>query len=59
VTGAAHNRGTPAVAGQVPAVPDPVLLAAQRRQARRTALLLGIVALCVYLGFMLATGLRN
>jgi hypothetical protein len=59
VTGSADNSGTQAVAGHDPAAPDPVLLAAQRRQARRTALLLGIVALCVYLGFMLATGLRN
>jgi hypothetical protein len=38
---------------------DPVLIAAQRRQARRTALLLGIVAACVYVGFILATGLRS
>ncbi|MBL8201105.1 MAG: hypothetical protein JNK40_09055 [Chromatiales bacterium] len=38
---------------------DPVIIAGQRRQARRTALVLGIVALCVYLGFILATGLRH
>lgn len=38
---------------------DPVVIAAQRRQARRTALVLGIVAVCVYLGFIVATGLRN
>jgi hypothetical protein len=42
-----------------PALHDPVLLAAQRRQARRTALLLAVVALCTYLGFIIATGLRN
>jgi hypothetical protein len=59
VTGTAHNSGTPAGVGHDPALPDPVLLAAQRRRARRTALLLGIVAACVYLGFILATGLRN
>ncbi|MEQ1801004.1 MAG: hypothetical protein ABL989_03715 [Gammaproteobacteria bacterium] len=38
---------------------DPVVIAEQRRQARRTALLLGIIAMCVYLGFIVATGLRN
>ena len=59
MTGTARNRGTPAGVGPAPALPDPVLLAAQRRQARRTALLLGIVAACVYLGFILATGLRD
>jgi hypothetical protein len=59
VTGTAHNSGVPAGAGDDPALPDPVLLAAQRRQARRTALVLGIVAICVYLGFILATGLRS
>lgn len=59
MTGTAHNSGAPAGVGRDPAPPDPVLLAAQRRQARRTALLLGIVAACVYLGFILATGLRN
>jgi len=31
----------------------------QRRRARRTALVLGVLALCTYLGFILATGLRN
>jgi hypothetical protein len=49
-----HNSGAPAGAG-----PDPALLAAQRQQARRTAAVLGIVAACVYLGFILAVGLRN
>jgi uncharacterized membrane protein (DUF485 family) len=38
---------------------DPAVIAAQRRQARRAAVLLGIVALCVYVGFIVATGLRN
>ncbi|MEO7387259.1 MAG: hypothetical protein ABIX37_10020 [Gammaproteobacteria bacterium] len=38
---------------------DPVLLAAQRRQARRTAVLLGILAACFYVGFILATSLRH
>jgi uncharacterized membrane protein (DUF485 family) len=31
----------------------------QRRRARRTALFLGVLALCMYVGFILATGLRN
>jgi len=31
----------------------------QRRRARRVALLLGAVALCTYLGFILAIGLRR
>jgi hypothetical protein len=52
VTGPAHNSGDPALA-------DAALLAEQRRQARRTALLLGLIALGVYLGFIIATGLRN
>jgi len=38
---------------------DPELIAAQRRQARRAALGLGIVALLVYVGFIVATGLRH
>jgi hypothetical protein len=38
---------------------DPAVIAAQRRQARRAAVLLGIVALCVYAGFIVATGLRH
>ncbi len=59
MTGSVHKSGDPAGIGHDPTLPDPVLLAAQRRQARRTALLLGFVALCVYLGFILATGLRN
>lgn len=59
MSGSAHNSGTSAGVGHDPALPDPVLLAAQRRQARRTALLLGIIAACVYLGFIVATGLRN
>lgn len=40
-----------------PAHPD--LLAEQRRQARRTAWLLGIVVACIFLGYIIATGLRN
>ncbi|MDH5254761.1 MAG: hypothetical protein OEW72_02495 [Gammaproteobacteria bacterium] len=59
MTGSGHNSGAPAGVGHDQVLPDPVLVAAQRRQARRAALLLGIVALCVYLGFILATGLRN
>ena len=31
----------------------------QRRRARRTALWLGLLALGMYLGFILSTGLRN
>jgi len=59
VTGPAHNNSaTAGVEHDLPPA-DPVLVAAQRRQARRTALVLGIVAACVYLGFILATGLRN
>jgi len=38
---------------------DADLIAAQRRQARRAALGLGIVALLVYVGFIVATGLRH
>jgi hypothetical protein len=38
---------------------DAAQLEQQRRHARRTALVLGAVALCVYLGFILATGLRH
>jgi hypothetical protein len=34
-------------------------LAEQRRRARRGAFLLGALALAMYLGFILATGLRN
>ncbi|MEZ5564139.1 MAG: hypothetical protein R3F24_00890 [Gammaproteobacteria bacterium] len=40
------------------AEPDTSLLATQRRRARRTALLLGFLALCLYLGFIVSTGLR-
>jgi hypothetical protein len=54
VTGSVHNSGAADGGGH-----DPALLAAQRRQARRTALVLGIVAVCVYLGFILGTSLRN
>ncbi|MEO8444718.1 MAG: hypothetical protein ABI567_06915 [Gammaproteobacteria bacterium] len=42
-----------------PAGTDAALLAEQRRRARRTALLLGFISLCMYLGFILATGLRS
>jgi hypothetical protein len=59
VTGSAHKSGAGTGVGHEPALPDPVLLAAQRRQARRTALVLGVVAVCVYVGFILGTGLRN
>ncbi|MBN8280487.1 MAG: hypothetical protein J0M16_07765 [Gammaproteobacteria bacterium] len=38
---------------------DPAALFAQRRQARRWALVLGVVAFCVYVGFILATGFRH
>ena len=38
---------------------DPAIVAGQRRQARRTAVLLGIVALGIFLGFILAVGMRN
>jgi len=31
----------------------------KRRRARRTAFLLGALALCVYIGFILSTVLRN
>lgn len=54
MTGDLQNGAAPAGAA---AGPDEI--AAQRRQARRTALLLGIVAVCVYLGFIVAVGLRN
>ena len=64
MTGTVHNSGAADGGGHdpalpAPALPDPVLLAAQRRQARRTALVLGVVAVCVYVGFILGTGLRN
>ena len=38
---------------------EPAEIQAQRRRARRTALLLGALAFCIYLGFILATGLRS
>ena len=38
---------------------DPAVLVAQRRQARRWALVLGVIAFCVYVGFILATGFRH
>ena len=38
---------------------EQVELQLRRRRARRMALALGFVALCVYLGFILATGLRS
>ena len=38
---------------------DPAVLAAQRRQARRWALVLGVIAFCVYVGFILATSFRH
>jgi hypothetical protein len=40
-------------------VTNPVQLAEQRRRARRTAVMLGVLALCVYVGFILSTMLRN
>ncbi|MDP2323354.1 MAG: hypothetical protein Q8N51_04905 [Gammaproteobacteria bacterium] len=39
--------------------PGQAELQEQRRRARRAAFLLGALALCLYLGFILATGLRN
>jgi hypothetical protein len=38
---------------------DAAQVEAQRRRARRTAFLLGFVALAVYLGFIVTTGLRH
>ena len=52
MTDAVHNSVEPALQ-------DAALIAAQRRQSRRVALLLGVIAACIYLGFILATGLRN
>jgi len=40
-------------------VTDLVQIAAQRRRARRAALLLGALALCMYVGFILSTVLRT
>ena len=59
MTGTVHNGDAPASVAPDPSPADPVMLAAQRRRARRTALVLAIATLCVYLGFILATGLRN
>ena len=57
MSGTANSTGHPSVdqtsADQPPTVEE------QRRRARRTAFLLGALALCVYLGFILATGLRS
>lgn len=50
--------GTRAPGGEAQPVRDMSLLAEQRRRARRTAIVLGIVVLCVYFGFILITGLR-
>jgi uncharacterized membrane protein (DUF485 family) len=38
-------------------VTDTVQIEEQRRRARRVAFLLGAIALCLYLGFIVATGL--
>jgi len=38
---------------------QPAEIQAQRRRARRMALLLVVVAACIYLAFILATGLRS
>ena len=54
VTGDVHNGPPPAGADT-----DPEIVAAQRRHARRAALLLGFVALVIYIGFIVATGLRH
>jgi hypothetical protein len=40
-------------------VTDSVQIAEQRRRARRAALLLGALALCMYVGFVLSNVLRN
>jgi hypothetical protein len=40
-------------------VTDLVQVAEQRRRARRAALLLGALALCMYVGFILSTVLRT
>jgi uncharacterized membrane protein (DUF485 family) len=52
VTDQAHDSSAPALA-------DAEMLAAQRQRARRGAVLLGIVALLTYVGFILATSLRH
>jgi hypothetical protein len=52
VSKAAHNAQP---AAELP----PADIEAQRRRARRTAILLGALALCIYLAFILATGRRS
>jgi uncharacterized membrane protein (DUF485 family) len=44
---------------QTPAGSEPPEIREQRRRARRTALLLGVVAFFIYVGFIVATGLRG
>lgn len=45
--------------GPSPVIHDPESEAGQRRRARRTAILLGILAVAIYLGFILSVGLRG
>ncbi len=52
--GAGHQ-----VNGPSPVIHDPESEAGQRRRARRTAILLGILAVAIYLGFILSVGLRG
>lgn len=54
MTGSAHSNGA-----TTPVEADPALIAEQRRRARRGALLLGMVALLTYIGFIVATSLRH
>lgn len=42
-----------------PAPQDPRLEADHRRRVRRTAILLGALAIAMYLGFILSMGLRG
>lgn len=53
MTGQAHGSSAPDGGA------DDALLAEQRRRARRGAILLGILAFCAYVGFIVATGLRH
>ncbi len=49
----------PVHSAEAPADLQPAEIQEQRRRARRNAFLLGAVAFCIYVGFILATGLRN
>jgi hypothetical protein len=46
-------------AQNAPAGLTPAEIEERRQRARRTAILLGALALCMYFGFILATGLRS